>query len=530
MNGPHTRMAVVHPEEGEPWSAFEMRLSNMKGEILIILAAREKDLIEHGELCEQLLNKMQQMRHHIYVAAKQKNIIDTLEQRGIRTIHSAKDIKKLLANHGKLEEALRLFSPHSWKQDVKSRLQEMGLLSLPKLRIFILVLVSACVFFFIVFRLLPSADVEVWPRTDTINQAMNLYLVQSGATVGLPSHVDRLPLLPVTVNLTQSLTINHVRKESIGTPSRLIVNMINETDEPVALMRGTRISNQAGMIFRIEKKIFIMAKSSTKVSAVADDTDIYDEIIGARGNVPVGLKWQIPGLNEEEQKKIYAENVTEGQGGTTTYRTVLKDDDIKTAKLQLERELETAAQAEIERIRKAKSLIDDEKSIRFILLPKLIAKSFANFQAPTDLIGKEVSSFTVSESITYTVLSYDGKTIVGRLAEELLKHVREGKKLIGESIVETNLDIRVIYYDDNLSWVKITADLTGTERYDLDPLSPTGAMFAKNVRERIAGLHYQDALRIVKNLPQVDEVRISLWPPFSSRLPSIPSHIGIFSR
>ena len=85
----------------------------------------------------------------------------------------------------------------------------------------------------------------------------------------------------------------------------------------------------------------------------------------------------------------------------------------------------------------------------------------------------------------------------------------------------------VIDYSKDLSWIKLTVDLTGTATYILDPLTPRGAVFAKNIRERISGLSTDDALRIVKNMPEVEDAEISLWPPWGNQLPSIPSHITV---
>jgi len=61
----------------------------------------------------------------------------------------------------------------------------------------------------------------------------------------------------------------------------------------------------------------------------------------------------------------------------------------------------------------------------------------------------------------------------------------------------------------------------------LDPLSADGALFGKRLREKIVGQRYDDALHIVKNMPEVDRVDISVWPPWSRTMPSIPSHVSI---
>ncbi len=85
----------------------------------------------------------------------------------------------------------------------------------------------------------------------------------------------------------------------------------------------------------------------------------------------------------------------------------------------------------------------------------------------------------------------------------------------------------VIDYADDLSWIKLTVDLSGTELSILDPLTPTGARFAKQVRESVGGISREDALRIIRNLPEVEQAEIALWPPWSRVLPRIPSHISI---
>ena len=63
---------------------------------------------------------------------------------------------------------------------------------------------------------------------------------------------------------------------------------------------------------------------------------------------------------------------------------------------------------------------------------------------------------------------------------------------------------------------------------DLDPKSAeiqwrlAAAIFAAQ-----RGLPKEEALRIVKNMPEVDDVEISIWPPWSGTVPPIPSHISI---
>ena len=148
-----------------------------------------------------------------------------------------------------LQEGLRAFSPHVWQQQIRSRLQSMGLLSVPKLRIWILTGISAMLFFFVLFWLLPSAQIRVWPREDTVSQTANVWLVQSGSTVEVPTRVRKMELLPIRVEVTRSFTFDQVSKDFVGENSHGDIAVVNKADELYSLRKGTRIANNAGMIF-----------------------------------------------------------------------------------------------------------------------------------------------------------------------------------------------------------------------------------------------------------------------------------------
>lgn len=520
-------IVILFPEEGEAWSVFARRVQQTTGKMVLILSTREHELRHDADQRKRFLSELRPARHRITVALKDSIVAGDVQKAGMTVLTKAKDLSLLLDGHGKLEEAMRVFSPHRWRQELTTRLQGMGLLSLPRLRIFFLVTLSVGLFAFVLFRLLPSADIRIRARSDSINQTANIYLAMSGSRVELPSHVESMPIIPVTVQVTKSLVYDRIRRESIGSSSRLVMRIVNKTEDIVSLKKGTRFVNQAGMIFRIQKQAIVPAAGAVTVQAVADDEDLYGEVIGLRGNVAAGLRWEIPGLTPEDQKVIYGENVTAGEGGSTSYRTVVKPDDIATARARLERELEADAKEEVERQRSLLNARNSSVNIRLLLLPELIKKEYIAVTEPTEYLGKEVPSFTMQGTIVMTVIGYDAQSIMEVLAEKLATHVRDGKELVRESLTDDHLDVRVIYYDDNLQWAKLTVDLTGSERYILDPLSPSGALFAKRVRESILGLPKEDALRILRNLPEVDTVDISVWPPFSGIMPTIPSHISI---
>lgn len=521
------KLTILFPNDGESWSAFARRAKQEKGEILIVTGPYDEILVRDQKERDLFCKELKSINDRLLIATRKPAVKGAARAQGIRVIDSMSDFKQMIAGHPNKDEALRLFSPHIWRQKLRSRLQEMGLLSLPKLRIWALIVLSALLFLFVFFKLLPSAEVRVWPRGDTITQTANIFLVQSGATVDIPPRVRKIELKPIVVKVNKSITFDQISKEFIGQSSRVPMTVINKSNEKYSLRVGTRVMNQAGMIFRLEDPVNIEPGEELTVRSIADDLDLYGEIIGDRGNVPAGVRWDFPGLAREEQIYIYAENREEARGGTTSHRTVLHQEDIDVARTKLEQDL----------LAEAKQLVEEEKDLfnsesngqilELLYYDELTKSTYSGFVLPTQFLGQAVQSVPIQGQIIYTAYGYDNAFVLDLLTNGLYSHVSDGMRLISDSIGMDRLVAHVIDYEDDLSSIKITVDLSGTERFVLDPLSPAGAHFAKRLRESIKGKSKADALNIVKNFPEVDNAEISMWPPWSRTLPNIPSHISI---
>lgn len=524
-------LTVLIPEEGESWGALARRVEQTMGDLLVILSggdetpstADEEGMQVFFTLCAKISDRVQ-------IATRNVPLVIAARSRGIRVIDRLADVRDLLEGHPSALEALRLLSPHLWRQQLRSRLQAMGLLSLPKIRIWVLIVVSALLLLFVLFRLLPSAEIRVWPRGDTVSQTVNIFLVQTGATVAeIPSRVRTLELIPLSVSVRRAITFDQISKRFIGTNAEIAMTVVNKSKERYSLKKGTRLTNQAGMIFKLEEPVIVEAGKEVTVKARANETDLYNEIIGKRGNVPAGLKWDFPGLAKEERALVYGENRKEGQGGMTAYENVLSKEDLEIARKQLNQELLAMANQLVDENRTLFNSTHADRMLERLYYDEFTLATYSGFILPTQFVGEKVTSVPVEGSVKYTVFAYDKQAALNMLVAQLKEHVEEGKHLIVESIKLEQLVHHVIDYADDLKWIKLTVDLTARERFILEPLSPTGAKFGKQVREQVAGIPREDALRIIKNLPEVDNVEISVWPPWSPTLPVIPSHIQISS-
>lgn len=473
----------------------------------------------------------------LILALKDPRIRELAHKNGWETLQTLKQLRPMVKGKANEAEAIRSFSPVSWRQDIRSRLQVVGLLSLPKLRIWGLLGLSFIVFLFVFFRLLPSSEIHIWPNQESSSFTTNVYLMASGAVLPIPEHRVRvLPLRLLTVHISRTLTYDQVSKNFTGKNATMAITVFNDSAEKYSLREGTRLTNQAGMRFRLKEDIIMEPRTKVQTLSIADPVDLYGEIVGDRGNVPAGVKWDFPGLAEAERKFVYARNDKPASGGSTSYVNMLTKEDVHGstrhtgAKQRLEQELLTVAKQQVEEERIG---FNELNGTNFVQLQReeLTKLVYKDFDLSEQFIGQNVASIPISGSVDFTVILYDEDELLRLLTEEVLQRISADKTVVMSSLTKENVDLNVIApWDDDFLWVKITSDLTYTQRYVISPITPNGAKFGKYIRDNVAGKTVAEANRIIKNLPEVDKVEISVWPPWAFQLPTIGNSIAIIEE
>lgn len=464
----------------------------------------------------------------LMLVTKHRALQQAAKAEGWQVVRGLKQLKLLLKNHPSEAAALRVYSPVFWREKIRTRLQFVGLLTLPRLRIWILFGVSVLLFLFIIIRLLPSAEVKIWPNIESENFTTNVFLVSSGAQIPVPpERVRTLRLYPLTVSLDRTITFDQISKNFTGENASITLTVFNDSDEEYSLRKGTRLANQAGMRVRMKEDLILSPHSKETLNLAMDALDQYGEVVGERGNVPAGVRWDFPGLTDAERKLVYARNEKKATGGKTSYTTVLSKDDITAARARLEQELLTAAKQMVSEEIESRNHAENASLIQ-LNYDELTKVTYKDFDLSENFVGQQVTSIPVRGSIEYTVLLYDDSRLLELLKGEVLSRNSPDRVVNLTSLTKDHLNTHVIApWDDDLNWVKITADLSYTQRYLLSPITPSGAKFGKYIRDNVAGKTTKDAYRIIKNLPEVSKVEISLWPPWALTLPSIGSNIAV---
>lgn len=473
----------------------------------------------------------------LLMATKDGRLLESAEREGWETIKTVKGLKLLIKGQASEDEALRAFSPVIWRENIRTKLQTAGILSLPKVRIWMLFILSVGAFLYTFFKLLPSSEIFITPNQETGTFTTNMYLSVSGAHLPISqNHVRTLPLTLLTIHVDRTLTYDQISKKFTGTNAYMTVTIFNDADEPYSLRRGTRILNQAGMKFRLLDQVILDPHTKVDVRAEADPIDQYGEVLGQRGNVPGGVKWYFPGLSERERTLVYARNANPATGGTTSYVNVLTKEDIvgtphnPGAKQRLEQELLMVARQQVSDEIENRNQLHGSQLV-LLQREELTKVIFSNFALSESFIGQNIATIPLQGSLDYTVILYDENELLSMMRQEVLQRVPTDKTILPSSIARENMSVHVIPpWDSELSWVKITASLTYNQRYILNPITPTGAKFGKYIRDNVAGKSSAEAFRIIRNLPEVSKVEISLWPPWTKTLPEIGSSIAITEK
>ena len=401
---------------------------------------------------------------------------------------------------------------------------------------FILAL-SLGLFMVITYIALPGATIYVKPKFDNIEHAVNVTLADKRKNQTLlsqnQSHVIASEeIMTVT---KQTKIFNTTSKLFDGVNAQGFITIYNVSDDEWPLKKETRFQNEDGLIFRIKEGVFIPAKSvdeegvetpGTFTAAVeADPFDLYDHPIGERGNIGPS-KFIIPGLSEFNQRLLWGESTESMEGGVTRYQRVVQEEDIESAKKQIQDNLTLMAREDLNAHLEDSNrlnhtnlvLLDDQRYLRTDLQELRISD---------DLEGSLRDKFEVFAQIEARGVAYDFDQLFAILKKELKTRAHPDMQIRDDSIRPESISFEPVDQDEVLGQIKITATIKGIQEFVIDSSLQAGLRFSNKVTERVVGLSVEDAESYVGNLPEVDEVEIKLWPIWLTKIPRIADNVEV---
>jgi hypothetical protein len=293
-------------------------------------------------------------------------------------------------------------------------------------------------------------------------------------------------------------------KKDVGTKASGMITITNYCYNPGTLAAGTTFTSGGGLKFVSTAAVIVpdgtifagvcQSKQTTVSVTASQNGDQYNL-------APTG--YSVSGIPSSGSSYMTFQG-NQMSGGTSKQITVLTQADIDKAKTE-------AAEKDKETSKKDLENKAGNEQHAFV-------ESFEQ-KIGTVTSSQHVDAETNSSSIT-VALSYSMLAVSKDDLKEMVK-VQEQKQ-----VTEANQ-----IYDDGLAEAKITPapkDAAGRQTFNLSTEAFAGAKIdPKALAELLKGLKYGDAADTASKQAGVDHVEISLFPAWSTKLPSISNHIKI---
>lgn len=396
-----------------------------------------------------------------------------------------------------------------------------------------LIIVSILILFTITYIALPGATIALTPKSDVIETSVNVTLADIETNKAeLDTHpVHMIPSYKMVKKIQKVFTYTATGKEFKGSNATGTITIINEANHKWPLIAKTRFQTGDGLVFRIANPVEVPAATTDApgkldVTVIADELDDFGQVIGERGNIQP-TKFFLPGLSDDNRKKLYAENTQPFTGGATAVIKLVSKEDLEAARAKMESDLTAAAEAELQAYVKERN--DSQKtSLELLTGRDAIEMSDPVIDIPAGLEGQKLESFEVHGEIVASGIAYNRDDLLGILQTELKLKKNPQKRLY--KIDKESLSYRIVDNDKTVGKIKITATIKGVEEYEISPDKENGARLIKKIKDHILGKDVQEAELYIQNLPEIDKVTIESWPAWSPTIPSIPDNIKIEVR
>lgn len=421
------------------------------------------------------------------------------------------------------------------KKKEKSQGSTMVLIAPNKKALFGLVAVSLVILMAISYIALPGATLVLTPKSNVIEVPKNVILADAERNRAeldtRPSNM--IPSYKITTQIDKVFTFQATGKDAQGgktASGKVKIQNTSPNDWP--LVPRTRFQTADGLVYRIDRQVVVPGGSAEKpgeleVTVSADTVDAFGQPTGERGNIKGEVKFFLPALSSENQKKIFAVSNGDFSGGVTNIVKFISKEDTEAARIKMENELRSSAEAELKALLTKKNETQNTK-LALLTGKNLIEYGAINVIIPPNIEGQKLDSFDVKGSLVVGGIAYDREELVSILNREI-KLKKNPEKTIA-SVDEDSLTYKLVDYDKASQKVTITATIQGIEEFEVSPKKENGERLIKKVKESILGKDIKEAREFIQNLPEIEKVEISTWPAWAPTLPSVPDNIKVEIR
>ncbi len=395
-----------------------------------------------------------------------------------------------------------------------------------------LVTISVLLVLIIFYIALPGSTLYLTPKSNVIDHSVNLVFADYESNKAeLDNHPPKvLGSHKITTTIHRTILQGSTGKIFQGQNARGRLTVYNTQPKPWPLIPNTRFQTTEGVVFRIQQFVTVPpnrggVNGSIDVDVTADGLDAYNQPAGDRGNIQP-TKLFLPGLNADNQKKIFAESKIAFVGGSTSVKKKVSPEDIVAATNKLKKDLEDSVETELDRVIQEKNNNLADRS-NFALLKGKLAYTLSEprISIASDAVGKELDQFEAVGEMDVTGVYFNLQEVLAIMKAELKIRKSPDKRIV--KIDESTITYRIFDVDPATKKIKVTATLKGLEEYDINPSRENGERLIQKIKDHIVGRKTQDAKEYILSLPEIATVEIKNWPIWAPTIPGIPDNISV---
>ncbi len=356
------------------------------------------------------------------------------------------------------------------------------------------VLIAALVLYFI----LPKAEINITPKTETFSQDLNLVADKGIAKPDFTQ--NKIPAQLIKLDKKQSQEFSATGQRQLNEKAQGTITIFNEySSSPQALVEKTRFVSESGKVFRLTKSITIPGAKiqEGKIIASSVDAPVVADQAGEEYNIGPN-KFTIPGFQgSPKYSAFYARSAAAMSGGAAGVFKVVSQEDFNKAKNELWQSLQPALDREF------KAQIPSGFKILDNALKEEIGSVASNIE-----VGGRAEKFTLTLKGTATVLLFDEKDILEIATQKMADKIKDNQQVTGKIEQISYSDSQADFSKGQLSFgAKINGKITWK-------------VASEQLQNEVAGKNENEIKEIIARHPEIDKVQVIFWPFWVKSVPS----------
>lgn len=354
------------------------------------------------------------------------------------------------------------------------------------------------------FVKLPKAEIQIWPKTETIT--LNEVLVADASATGISLDLKSIPAQYVEISKDASQDFSATGSASndgqaVGTIK--IYNKINPSSS-FTLVKGTHFLSDSGKYFVSTQRITIPGSSSGTPGFIS--VPVQAEESGESYNIGAS-KFSLPKLSGTAYYySIYGESTSPMTGGYAGKVKKVTEDDLQSAKEVLVKQL----------LVQAEDSLKSKLSSGDILLDGAISSHTIDSSASVKS-GTITDTFTQKASVKASALVFKKQDLDNFMKSSISSEVPETKNYLEKSLVLTFTPRSI-----DVSGKKETIDITGSVKtyYRINTIELVDLFAAKSGDEikKVVDQKYSG---------KISKLKVNFWPFWVTSAPSSKNRINV---